>query len=169
MYNVNLNWLYTGTGEMFRNSVEEKNDIKESSYETSDGLKHQGLIHRAVIPAKPIAGNADEVPYYDYDFIMGDGVGFANGNSEAPVYTMKIQGFPHCISFPTFGDSMESRIKSGSIVFARIIEWKDHLEYGQIYGVVMNDNRRYLKYIRKSKENDKTHFLLRSESLLDSP
>lgn len=64
---------------------------------------------------------------------------------------------------------MESRIKSGSIVFARIIEWKDHLEYGQIYGVVMNDNRRYLKYIRKSKENDKTHFLLRSESLLDSP
>ena len=79
-------------------------------------------------------------------------------------YTMDIPEFAGTTSFRSYGDSMEPIIKSGSIVFATKIEdWASHLEYGQIYGIVCQDNRRYLKYIRKSKKEN-SHFLLKSEN-----
>jgi phage repressor protein C with HTH and peptisase S24 domain len=60
---------------------------------------------------------------------------------------------------------MEPAIKSGSILFGtRVEDWQSHLEYGQIYGIVCTDKRKYLKYIRKDKENPKANFLLRSEN-----
>lgn len=168
-YSVNLDWLFTGKGQMLQSSQSEVSDSNafnesETTYQTSDGLNHAGVVTRSPFLLQSGADVESEVPYYDNDFIMGDGVAFDGEVGEKPSYLMRIQGFPHCIAFPTFGDSMESRIKSGSVVFARMIEWKDHLEYGQIYGIVMNDNRRYLKYIRRSPENHRTHFLLRSEN-----
>jgi phage repressor protein C with HTH and peptisase S24 domain len=102
------------------------------------------------------------VKYYDTDFAAGQ-VAFYEDNVISPAYEMNIPAFAGCIAFNVFGDSMETLIKSGSIVFGRKVEdWQSFLEYGQIYGVVMNDERRFLKYIRKHK--DSNLFSLKSEN-----
>jgi transcriptional regulator with XRE-family HTH domain len=102
------------------------------------------------------------VPFFDLDFAAGDIEFYDDINSIKPAYEMDIPEFSGCTAFRTYGDSMESLIVSGSILFATSIsEWQNHLEYGQIYGIVMKDKRKYLKYIRKSKKSE-THFLLKS-------
>jgi len=102
--------------------------------------------------------------FFDDDFAADDIETFNDSPIKAD-YTMDIPDFRGCIAFRTYGTSMERLIKNGDIVFATKIEgWQSHLEYGQIYGIVCKDDRRYLKYIRKATGVDKTHFLLRSEN-----
>lgn len=142
-----------------------------------DYLKVESFITTGILETVPLLNEIDNqritrtagiersgnVAYYDVDFTAGEG--FASMVSEhRPTYNMDIPGFGGCIAFNVYGDSMEPRLKSGSVVFGRKIEeWREHLEYGQVYGIVMKDERRYLKYIRKA-ENHKTEFLLRSEN-----
>lgn len=115
------------------------------------------------IPKRAPIGNT--VNFYDVDFAAGDVTFYEDISAIKPAYTMDIPEFNGCTAFRVFGDSMEPSIVSGSIVFAvKVDKWQDHLEYGQIYGIVMKDKRKYLKYIRSSKENKKTHFLLKSEN-----
>jgi transcriptional regulator with XRE-family HTH domain len=105
------------------------------------------------------------VKFYDVDFAAGDIEFYDDTNSITPAYEMDIPEFAGCTAFRTYGDSMEPAIKSGSILFGtRVEDWQSHLEYGQIYGIVCTDKRKYLKYIRKDKENPKANFLLRSEN-----
>lgn len=109
--------------------------------------------------------SADLIPYYDIDFVAGNSIDFADDTTILPEYYMDIPEFRGCVAFRTYSDSMEKLIKSGSVTFGRkITEWREHLEYGQAYGIVMNDRRRYLKYIKKSKEDAKNNFLLVSEN-----
>jgi phage repressor protein C with HTH and peptisase S24 domain len=107
----------------------------------------------------------NQIIYTDVDFSAGTSIEFFDDNQMIQsAYTMDIPEFKGTIAFRAYGDSMEPSIKSGSIVFATKIEdWTSHLEYGQVYGIVCNDNRRYLKYIRRSKK-EATHFLLKSEN-----
>ena len=140
------------------------NSIKDAKQiETSNGAV-SGIITRATGIDRTGRG-AGLVEYYDVDFSAGEG-SVTMLDSHRPSYEMDIPAFGGCVGFNVYGDSMESRLKSGSIVFGRkIAGWRDHLEYGQIYGIVMKDERRYLKYIRKATENSsKTHFMLRSEN-----
>lgn len=105
------------------------------------------------------------VKFYDTDFAAGDIEFYDDTNSITPAYEMDIPEFAGCTAFRTYGDSMEPAIKSGSILFGTmVVDWESHLEYGQIYGIVCSDKRKYLKYIRKDKDNPKTNFLLRSEN-----
>ncbi len=117
-----------------------------------------GRFPKKSIPDKPI-------PFFDVDFAAGD-IEFYNGhNTIQAAYTMDIPEFSGCTAFRTYGDSMERLIKSGDILFGTKIEdWQSHLEYGQIYGIITNDTRRYLKYIRKAVDKEETHFLLKSEN-----
>ena len=125
-------------------------------------------IHEQEIQLNPLLKKArgtgsENVKYYDQDFAAGKSVAFYEDNVEAPAYEMNIPAFSGCIAFNVFGDSMEKIIRSGSIVFGRKVDdWSSFLEFGQIYGIVMKDERRFLKYIRKS-ENPK-NFLLKSEN-----
>jgi hypothetical protein len=51
---------------------------------------------------------------------------------------------------------MEGLIKSGSILFGTKVErWLEHLEYGQVYGIICDDGRKYLKYIKRYRENSR--------------
>jgi phage repressor protein C with HTH and peptisase S24 domain len=140
--------------------------VRESSttYETSDGLNHESIIYTG--PSRLLTTDelATEIPFYDLDFIAGDGVSAIDPGMVAPAYTMKLPGFRGCIAFTAYSDSMEKLIKSGSIMLGRKIDWDDYLEYGQVYGIVMKDNRRFLKYIRKSEINPSTNYLLCSEN-----
>ena len=129
---------------------------------TSEGPITGSVYKNPLLPANKL-GEA-EVPYYDFDFMAGDSVEFYNDSTERPSYTMRIPGFAGCISFPSYGDSMEKLIRRGSILFGRKLEdWHSFLEFGQIYGIVMQDERRFLKYIRKAAD-PKNRFLLRSEN-----
>ncbi len=152
--------LAKGGNQKFLNALKRFNEgaIAKSNKETSN------IIRNPLI--KTIRNHGKEpVKFYDTDFAASNSVIFYEDNVEAPAYTMNIPAFSGCIAFNVFGDSMEALIKSGSIVFGRKLEeWKSFVEFGQIYGVVMKDERRFLKYIRKSKEDPKHCFLLRSEN-----
>lgn len=63
------------------------------------------------------------------------------------------------------GDSMEPRIFDGNLVAIREIKnWND-LFYGQIY-LVLLDEYRMIKYIRKDKEDEENYIILHSENAL---
>ena len=120
---------------------------------------HKTLLTKKLNPKK------GTIIFTDADFSAGNSIEFYDDAAMINAsYTMDIPEFAGTTSFRSYGDSMEPIIKSGSIVFATKIEdWASHLEYGQIYGIVCQDNRRYLKYIRKSKKEN-SHFLLKSEN-----
>lgn len=105
------------------------------------------------------------VPYYNIDFAESNNLVLEENEKLLPDYYMDVPEFSGCTAFRAYTDSMENQIKSGNILFAtKVHEWKNHLEYGQIYGIICNDGRKYLKYIRKDKKNPQNFFLLKSEN-----
>lgn len=104
------------------------------------------------------------IPFYNADFMAGNAEAFYEDGTIYPEYYIDVPEFYGCTAFRAYSDSMEKKIKSGSILFGiKLDDWYSHLEYGQIYGITCNDGRRYLKYIRKSEQEDK-FLLLRSEN-----
>jgi predicted DNA-binding protein (UPF0251 family) len=103
------------------------------------------------------------IPFYNADFMAGKSDVFYEDGAEHPDYYMDVPEFYGCIAFRAFGDSMEPIIKSSSILFGSKLDddWRDSLEYGQIYGITMLNGRRYLKYVRKATDY-KHRFLLKS-------
>lgn len=132
--------------------------------ETEDGIKKGIVMAPKGKFAKKTPGG--RINFYDTDFAAGDVDFYDDNNTITPAYEMDIPEFAGCTAFRTYGDSMEPMVKSGSILFGTKLEdWQSHLEYGQIYGIVCKDKRKYLKYIRKDKNNPITHYLLRSENI----
>lgn len=153
----NIEWLITGEGPMLKTQQPNQTIDTMETIETD-----QGLIMRNPLLKGPYKNEIATIQYYDVDFAAGRGIDILE--SGRPTYEMVIPGFVGCKAFNVYGDSMESLIKGGSIAFGRKLDhWHEYLEYGQIYGVVMNDGTRFLKYIRKS-EDEKNKFLLRSEN-----
>jgi phage repressor protein C with HTH and peptisase S24 domain len=145
-----LDWLITGSGKRLKKTEEISGNYV---------LAPTGRLPRKSTQEGRL------VPFYDVDFAAGDIEFYSDNTSILPAYTMDVPEFSGCTAFRTYGDSMEPAIRSGSILFGtRLEDWQSHLEYGQIYGIVCRDDRKYLKYIRKDKENPKTHFLLVSEN-----
>ncbi|WP_159468017.1 S24 family peptidase [Dyadobacter sp. 3J3] len=109
--------------------------------------------------------NSDLIPYWEIDFIAGTNFDAVDNQSTEPTYYMDIPDFRGCTAFRAYSDSMEGLIKSGSVLFGTKIErWNEHLEYGQVYGIVCDDGRKYLKYIKRFRENPLEYFLLESEN-----
>ena len=189
-HDINSEWLLTGSGEMIKNvslKGKEKGKVfddkpkmqKNSSMEMPqtyvntrkttkkndevlDIVKETAEIHYT--SARKINAKDKLVPYYDVDFAAGNSIIMTDDNTVHPTYYMDVPEFSGCTAFRAYSDSMEKLIKSGSILFGtKIDSWLEHLEYGQIYGVICNDGRRYLKYIRKAIKYEE-YFLLRSEN-----
>jgi phage repressor protein C with HTH and peptisase S24 domain len=109
----------------------------------------------------------NQVPFYDVDFAAGN-IEMLGTDNVQPSYMMDIPIFKGCAAFNVYSDSMEPLMKAGNIMFcSKLKNWRDHLEFGQIYAISMDDNRRYLKYIRKSQDPDK--FLLESANPFYEP
>jgi phage repressor protein C with HTH and peptisase S24 domain len=107
----------------------------------------------------------DLVPFWEIDFIAGNSFDSIDNQTSKPTYYMDIPDFRGCTAFRAYSDSMEGLIKSGSILFGTKVErWHEHLEYGQVYGIVCDDGRKYLKYIKRYRENPREYFLLESEN-----
>jgi hypothetical protein len=110
------------------------------------------------------------IPFFGVDFMNGKEGVFGGENLENPEYYLDIPDFRGCIAFRSHWDCADKLIKVGSILFVRKIEdWKSHLEYGKIYGIICTDDRRYLKRIRLDKQKPKTHFLLCCENEFFDP
>lgn len=104
------------------------------------------------------------IPFYNADFMAGAAETFYEDGVIYPEYYMDVPEFAGCTAFRAYSDSMEKRIRSGSILFGvKLEDWRSHLEFGQIYGVTTTDFRRYLKYVRKNKA-DERKLLLKSEN-----
>jgi hypothetical protein len=107
----------------------------------------------------------DLIPFWEIDFIAGNNFDAIDNRTATPTYYMDVPDFRGCTAFRAYSDSMEGLIKSGAILFGTKVErWHEHLEYGQIYGIVCDDGRKYLKYIRRYRENPAEYFLLESEN-----
>lgn len=119
---------------------------------------------------KIIANNSNRrktnalVPFYNADFIAGKAEEYYEDGTIYPDYYMDVPEFAGCTAFKAYSDSMERLISSGSILFGTKLEdWRSHIEYGKIYGIVCTDGRKYLKYIRRAI--DSAHFfILKSEN-----
>lgn len=154
--NLNVTWLITGKGEML---VKPKLSIVQEP-----GTKYVKTPIKSRVK-KISKRNSQLINFYDVDFAAGDVEILNDQNTITPAYTMDIPEFNGCTAFRTYNNSMEKLIYSGDILFAtEEIDWRDSLEYGQIYGLVCHNGRKFLKYIRKATGKENTHFLLRSEN-----
>lgn len=144
---INKSWILSGEGEMINPASLEMKD-KESHY----------------ISKRRKLKNSDTsiVKFYDVDFAAGNVEFFED--EQTPTYEMDLPNFKGCIAFRTYGDSMQPLIKSGTIVIAKECkDWMDYIPYGEVFGIVMKDGRKYLKYIKKSSKPE-THIALFSEN-----
>ena len=121
---------------------------------------------------RPIATNIECIPQYpngtpiyDIDATCG------HQNRDIDFATENIVGY---IDLPYInkeskiiranGDSMEPKIHNGDMIVLREIhDWSD-VFYGQIYLVLM-DEYRMIKYIRKYEEDEENFVILRSENI----
>jgi Predicted transcriptional regulator len=147
IHNVNPTWLLYGEGEMFGINV--PNEITKNEFQ-------QQLL------AKKNGNKLNTVKFYDIDFAAGN-IEFYDDNHPA-TYEMDLPNFKGCIAFRTYGDSMQPQIMNGTIVIAKEIkDWRDYIPFGEIYGIVTHDGRKYLKTVRKSTKPG-THITLHSEN-----
>jgi len=149
---INPSWLLTGEGT----------PLKSNSVDTLSDSSLKDDITK-ITNYKPTSSNL--IPFWDIDFIAGNAFDTVDIKRSKPDYYMDIPDFRGCTAFRAYSDSMEGLIKSGSVLFGTKVEnWTEHLEYGQIYGIVCQDGRKYLKYIKKYREDPHTYFLLESEN-----
>ncbi len=112
------------------------------------------------IPTKSIlkSAKADLIPYYDIDFMAGD-----MELVDAEEYIVGYYDIPElagCTAFNCRNDSMAKLINPGGRLFGKKVpDWIHSLDYGGIYGITMKDGQRYLKYVRKSKDENKLLFV----------
>lgn len=136
-------------------------DNGTSSINTPNIVKPDGTLHSTGVNKRK---NSALIPFYNADFMAGNAEMYYDDGTIYPEYYMDVPEFSGCTAFRAYSDSMETRIKSGNILFGTKLEdWSSHLEYGQIYGITCTDGRRYLKYIRKA-DNEEKFFLLKSEN-----
>ena len=129
-FGLSASWLLTGEGEMLTASNEENEPQPKISY-----TKGQ--------------------PYYDVDFMAGFDV-MVNDQTTLPKYNIDFAPYNHdgVLWCNVTGNSMQPLISSGDIIaIKRMLEWKDFILYGEVYGVVTNDLRT-IKIVTKSSKGD---------------
>lgn len=151
----NTDWLLTGKGPMLKTDIKPSVEILEANLSKEEIKKFTNY--------KPSALK-DLVPYYGVDFTAGTAVATFDDQTIQPEYYMDIPDFRGCKAFRAYSDSMEPLIKSGSILFGTKLVDPMCIEYGQVYGIILNDGRRMLKYIRRHPKDPENMFLLSSEN-----
>lgn len=135
LYGVRKDWLMWGLGEM-----EEPDPVIFDRYEP--------------------------IPVLDIDIAAADSnTEMYDDKGHHPVDYLYVPEFAGCTAVNCYSDSMEPLINKGARMFIIKVEgWKKVLEYGQVYVVGLKDGRRFLKYIKRSKEDHTKCFLLVSHN-----
>ncbi|KGL62339.1 S24 family peptidase [Polaribacter sp. Hel1_85] len=147
-YDVSLDFLVFG----FEKQRKYPLFIKSSNNQKKEENVYNEDSERNLIPLFELAS----IPGYENDMYKYV--------PNKPIYYMDIPDFSGCKAFRAHSSSMEKLIKKDDILFATKEEnWKNNIEYGQVYMIFAGYGRYFLKYIRKAK-NDKKCFLLQSEN-----
>jgi len=138
-------WLLKGDGDMLNNNIQPLNKTKTTEKKLDD----------------------QEIPLYDIEVTAGVVTLFKTPQNTKPIDTIKIPNMPKCDGAVTVtGDSMYPLIKSGDIVFYKVIQdLPQSIFFGNMYIVSMDiegDELVMVKYIQKGK--DENHLLLVSEN-----
>jgi len=140
--------------ENFLNTFESKVDVKLSEFNKNNAIVASEVISETV-----------QIPYYDADFSGGWG-------SAEIIKNMKPSFF---ITSPDFkkaefacnlvGHSISRRIPSGAVIGMReIFEWQTYFPTNEIYGVVLKNDLRTVKIIKRSSA-DKNILILMPDPL----
>lgn len=137
---INIDWLLTGEGEIFRSEGEDVS-IKK-------------------IPAEIVQKDTSEgIPYYDID-VMAHISEALDLKEEVPAGLLSIPGFTDCVAcFPVYGSSMEPKISSGDVIAVSQAVTCDQILWGEIY-LVITDAWRVVKTVHPGKTEE--YIILRS-------
>lgn len=152
---LNAEWLITGKGSMLKDDSLNQLEIY------TPNLSHEE-VQKLTNYRPPLS--RDLIPYYGVDFTAGNAVATFDDQTVKPEYYMDIPDFRGCVAFRAYSDSMEPAIRSGSILFGTKLRDISSIEYGQVYGVILKDGRRMLKYIRKHPSKPDDYFVFSSEN-----
>ncbi len=156
---VNPTWLLTGTGSMFRDTVQ----IIGDSNTTTQNNGNQNVTHNnntnnynGCPTEEPKISYKAGSPYYNVDFIAGfDAV--LNDQTINPEYNIDFapynkKGVMWC---NITGKSMEPKISHGDIIAIKEVDdWQNFLTLGEIYAIVTANDMRTVKIIRKGITED---------------
>ena len=137
IFNISKEWIYKGTGNMFLNVPQES--CKNASYQ-----EDFRLVHMYNMDARGGFGCNEQTDTSEY---IVDMVPFKNAKTND-------------ICVPVTGSSMMPTYPPGTIILLHEIEnWKEFIELGQVYVIILTDGRRLLKELRHSKEDRKNNVL----------
>lgn len=127
------------------------------------GYNPQWILTGEGDPKSKNVPQLQRIPYYDIDVTAGDVERSDNFQHTTPQAYFDISVFGKCdFALPVHGRSMMDDFNPGDIVaYRQINDWESYIEYGNAY-LVITENRRMLKYVRKSPL--KKHFLLCSKN-----
>ncbi|MFI3263647.1 MAG: LexA family transcriptional regulator [Rikenellaceae bacterium] len=105
------------------------------------------------------------VPMYNFDAVGG----VSNDEVDCKPYIIDHIAFQDAkdgdICMPVSGKSMLPTFAPGSIILLRQVHlWREYLELGQIYVLILKDGRRLLKEVRRSEEDKQKNYLLISHN-----
>lgn len=142
---LNTAWLKTGVGDMISSGEQDDKEISIQKNGMKESARKGALI-------------------YDIDAtcgMSGRDIGFVDeriiGSIDAPEIN------PNSKIIFASGDSMMPLIASGDRIVIRKIESWDYFNYGQVY-LIITDEYRFIKRVRKHPEDDVNLIILRSEN-----
>jgi phage repressor protein C with HTH and peptisase S24 domain len=107
-------------------------------------------------PIKTVATNYnfEGVPYYDVDFAGGWGSDeiFSEGKPKFHILSPDFKRAEFACNL--FGNSVSSRIPSGAIIgLKKVSDWQVYFPTNELYGVVLKNNLRTVKIVKKKDNN----------------
>lgn len=151
---VNILWLMTGEGDMYKQLESDKLHTTESSFGTIPTLESD----QHMMKQHPSACNSSlGAPYYNIDFI-GEFDKLFDNPSNQPSSNIIIPEFNKgTIWCNISGHSMEPKINHGDIVALRECTLQD-IQFGEIYAIVM-DTFQTIKIIRRGQIHGTLQFV----------
>lgn len=134
-YNINVDWLLTGEGEMLNGDSSHNNNNKQNSVEVS---------------------YKKGVPYFEDIESTGSIIqGKAMNGTETPTFLINYEHFNDCTAYiQHVGDSMYPKYCSGEIIAVKRIFNLDIVLWGEAYLVVTNDDANNLRTVKLVFQHD---------------
>ena len=139
--NLSPDWLLTGQGSMLRNK--QTTSLQENQSHTDYRL----------------------VPLYNFDAVGGSSCEVTDSVTYIEEYVPFLEAKSDDICMHVTGRSMFPTYAAGTVVLLHpVYQWKEFLEYGEVYVIDLKDDRRLIKEIRRSIESPLNNFLLHSHN-----
>lgn len=148
-YNVNLNWLLTGDGEMFHqtgNTADHKSNEAVNTYNSAKG--QQSLLNDAAVMYVTEAAQAGFIQGLNKQQVM-----------ELPQFSLPGLEKGNYLAFNIEGDSMYSTLCNGDIVITKEVKTPQLARNGEIY--ILNTSEGLL--VKRIQKQD-TSFLINSDN-----